>query len=124
MPHIKPFGEKSQSADEHHDGTRGVDGTDNGDGQVLQSEVSEEPAGKHDARLEQDVLVFSPSVGVGEEEAVLCYHPLTRQNDEGQKYQRRKQRVEQQHRNDGVAPERFLLEDVVETEQCGGKECE
>ena len=43
LPGIKPLAEDEQGAQQHHNGTRGVDGADDGDGQVLHAEIAEGP---------------------------------------------------------------------------------
>ena len=88
LPEVEAFGEEGEGADEHHHGTGGVDRTDDGDGQVLQSEVGEEPRGEHDAGLQQDVLMFCPAVLMGVEEAVFADVSFSRQDDEGQEDER------------------------------------
>ena len=123
LPEVEPFGEEGEGSDEHHDGTGGVDGSDDGDGQVLESEVGEEPAAEHDAGLEEDVFMFCPAVLVGVEEAVLGDVSLCREDDEGEKDEGGEEGVEQQDGNDGICPERLLLEDVVEAEEEGREEC-
>ena len=116
LPQVQLFGKEGQGTYEHHYGARSVDGADDGEWQVLQPKVGQQPAAEHDERLEQYVFMFCPPILVGVEKAVLADVPLCRKDDEGQEYERREQRVEGQHWYDGVVAKRFLLEDVVEAE--------
>ena len=124
LPHIQPFAKERDAADEHPDGAGGIDGANDGNGQMFQPEVGEEPTAEHDERLEQDVFMFCPPVLMSVEEAVFGDVSLCREDDERQEDERGEQGVECQHRNDRILPERLLLEDVVEAEEGGGKESE
>ena len=88
LPKVQSLRKEGQGTNEHHHRTGGIDGAYDGDGQVLQAEVGEEPAGEHDARFQQDVFMLCPTVLVGVEKAVLANVSLCRQDDEGQEYQR------------------------------------
>ena len=66
--------------------------------------------------------MLGPSVAVGVEQAVLGQPPLGGGDDEGQEDEGGEEGVEQQHRDDCVGPEGFLLEHIVETQQAGGHE--
>ena len=52
LPYIEVLAQKREGSDEHHDGTGGVDGTYDGDGEVLHTEIAAEPRAEHDDGLE------------------------------------------------------------------------
>ena len=90
---------------------------------MLQTEIREKPTAEDYARLQKDVFVFRPPVAVGVEQRIGREKTLARHEDEGEKDERREQRVEQQHGDDGVILQTVFLENIIEAEQCGRKKC-
>ena len=62
LPEIKSLGEECECADKYHHRTGGVDRTDDGDREMLETKVGKEPAAQYDDRLQKDVFVFGPTV--------------------------------------------------------------
>ena len=73
LPHIQTFAKEKKGAHKHHHGSGGIDGTDDGQGQVLHAEIAEHPTAEHDERLEKNVLVNIPSsFGHMKDRAIEC----------------------------------------------------
>jgi len=58
---VQALTEQQQAAQQHDDGTGGVDGAEQGDWQVFHAEVAEYPGAKHDERLEHEQAVQLPA---------------------------------------------------------------
>jgi len=58
---VQALTEQQQAAQQNDDGTGGVDGAEQGDGQVFHAEVAEYPGAKHDERLEHEQAVQLPA---------------------------------------------------------------
>ena len=125
LAEVEPLAEDEHRPHEHHDGPRGVDRTHDRYGQVLDAEVAEYPRREDDRRLERHEPV---GMGIarrrGEHRAVEPAPAAAGGKDRGQEYQRREERVEQQHRQHGILRERLFLGRVVKPEQGSRNECE
>ena len=120
---VEPLAEEEHRPDEHHHGARGVDRADDGDRQVFDAEVAEDPRREDDEGLEKDQSVVAERPrGDFEEGAVEPAERPRGGEDHRQEQQRREKGVEQQHRQHGVVGERLFLGGVVKPQQ--GRRCE
>ena len=58
---IQSLSEDDERSQEHHHGTSGIDGTYEGEGQMLDAAIAESPTGEYDATLQYDKLLNLPS---------------------------------------------------------------
>ena len=122
---VETLAEDHECPDEHHNGARGVDRPDDGDREVLHAEVTENPRSEHDGRFQNDQGVGLPCAGSRRQQGMVePSEAELRREDRGQEEQRRKERVEQQHGQHGVAGEGLFLGRIVEAEQRRRGECQ
>ena len=122
MPTVELFAEDEDGTQQRQDGTGGVDGRSNGDGEVLQPIVGTYPGSQNDGRLEDDVEVYDGVLDTGNvEEAVTVDMSGGREYHEGQEDAGTEESVEQQDRNDGIVLETYLLEYIIDAQEHGAQ---
>ena len=121
---VKAFAEHYERAHEHHNRARGVDRPYDGEGQMLHAEIAEHPRRQHDDALQYDILVHIPSAACHLEYGAVERVGGGRKHDERQEDERRYERVEEQHGDDGVAVKRLFLKRIVKSEQSCGQKCQ
>ena len=122
MPTVELFAEDEDGTQQRQDGTSGIDGRSNGDGEVLQPIVGTYPGSQNDGRLEDDVEVYDGVLDTGNvEEAVTVDMSGGREYHEGQEDAGTEESVEQQDRNDGIVLETYLLEYIIDAQEHGAQ---
>lgn len=122
LPTIELLAKDEDGAQQCQDGTGGIDGRSNGDGEVLQPIVGTYPGSQDDGRLEDDVEVYDGVLDAGDvEEAVTVDMSGGREYHEGQEDAGTEESVEQQDRNDGIVLETYLLEYIIDAQEHGAQ---
>ena len=103
----------SRGAHERHHGTCGIDGTDDGERQVLHAEIAEQPTGEHEATLCQDIAVQLPSATGHMEQRAVERRRVAGKEDERQEKQRTEESVEKEDRDNRIVPQRNLLKSII-----------
>ena len=113
LPMVQALAKHQQGSDEHHYRARGIDRTNDGQGQMLHAEIAQDPAGQHDKRLEYNILMYLPATGSHMEYAAVQRIRRCTQNNEREEYQRREQGIQEQDGNYGVLLQSLLLKRIV-----------
>ena len=115
---VQPLAKHQQGANKHHDGTRGIDGANDGERQVLHAEVAEYPRRKNDERLQQDVLVRLPArYGHVEHRPTEHVGRPKGQQDERKEHQTGENGIQKQNRQHGIVAQRLFLESIIKSQQ-------
>ena len=91
---IQAFAKDEDGPQQHHYRTGGIDGANDGQGQVLQGEIAAEPRGEDDDGLEDNILMYVPTANGDVEEGVGGQLSPRGEQDERQEDERPEEGVE------------------------------
>ena len=115
---IQTFSEYQHCTYQHHYRTGSIDGSHDGKRQMLHSEISEYPGREHDKRFYYNEFVFFPTGNRNfKHRPSQQIRSIYRQENERQKNQTGKDRVQKQNRKHGIVSQRLLLEHIIKTQQ-------
>ena len=123
LPRIQLFAEQQHSAHEHHDGTRGVDGADDSQRQVLHAVIAKHPARQHEECLADNVFVLRPTAAGYVQQGAVEHVCGSAEHHKRQENERREQGVQEQHGNHRIALQRLLLQGVIHAQARSRQKC-